>query len=90
MKSYFHGKTIVLSGGTTFLGTVLLENIIRILPNISKIIVLFFTQQNDTKPDHIRQQLLGIFTFIFVVVSFSVYTQHTHKHISSALSLSAC
>jgi thioester reductase-like protein len=56
---YWNKKTIALTGGTTFLGTVLLERIFRTLPNISKIILVVFSSQNNEKNKNVKDKLFG-------------------------------
>ena len=43
---FYEGKTIFLTGATGFVGKVVLEKIIRVMPNIKKLFVMIRAKKN--------------------------------------------
>jgi hypothetical protein len=44
----FHGKNVLITGGTGFLGKVIVEKLLRCVPNVGKIFLLVRAQRHHT------------------------------------------
>lgn len=67
IKSFYEGKTILLTGCTGFVGKVVLEKIIRTLPNFKKIFVMLRAKKNLSLQERFEKQIFDseIFTPLF-------------------------
>ena len=48
LRNFYAGKTVLLTGATGFLGKVMLEKLLRSLPEIKKIFVMIRPRKNVT------------------------------------------
>ncbi|XP_073829421.1 fatty acyl-CoA reductase wat-like isoform X2 [Musca autumnalis] len=55
--NFYKDKEIFVTGGTGFIGKVLIEKILRSLPNVSKIYILMRTKKNKTPEERLKQLL---------------------------------
>lgn len=64
IKQFYDGKTIFLTGTTGFVGKVVLEKILRSLPNFKKIFVMVRAKKNMTARERFERSILSseIFT----------------------------
>lgn len=67
IKEFYAGKTIFLTGTTGFVGKVVLEKLIRCLPDIKKIFVMVRAKKNVTVRERFEKSILSseIFTPLF-------------------------
>lgn len=55
IKSFFSGKNIFLTGGTGFIGKVLVEKLLRTFPDIGTIYVLIRSKKGKTPQERLEQ-----------------------------------
>jgi thioester reductase-like protein len=67
IREFFTGKTIFLSGTTGFVGKVILEKIMRSLPEIKRIYVMVRPKKSVTIQERLEKEILSseIFNFHF-------------------------
>ena len=67
IKEFYSGKTILLTGATGFMGTVVLEKFIRILPDFKKMYILIRPKKSATIEERLGNQILNkeIFNFLY-------------------------
>lgn len=53
---YFAGKTVMLTGGTGFIGKVLVEKLLRCCPDVDKIYLLIRPKAGQDPVDRIRKE----------------------------------
>ena len=56
---FYEGKTIFLTGATGFVGKVVLEKIIRVMPNIKKLFVMIRAKKNMSLQQRFDNQILS-------------------------------
>lgn len=55
VKEHFEGKNIFLTGGSGFIGKVLIEKILRTIPEIGNIYVLMRKKSGKTAQDRLKE-----------------------------------
>ena len=64
IKEFYSGKTILITGTTGFLGKVVLEKIIRVIPDFKKIFVMIRAKKNMALKERFKRQVLDSEIFI--------------------------
>ena len=59
MKQFYEGKTIFLTGTTGFVGKVVLEKIIRCLPNFKKLFVMVRDKKGMSVQQRFEKEILA-------------------------------
>ena len=59
IKEFYEGKTIFLTGTTGFVGKVVLEKIIRSLPNFKKLFIMIRDKKNKTVRERFETEILS-------------------------------
>ncbi|KAM7528095.1 hypothetical protein LguiB_031505 [Lonicera macranthoides] len=69
--SFLENKTILVTGATGFLAKVLVEKILRIQPNVTKLLLLLRTTDTKSAPQRLHDEVLGKELFKVVRKSWS-------------------
>lgn len=64
IKQFYEGKTIFLTGTTGFVGKVVLEKILRSLPNFKKIFIMVRAKKNMTAKERFERSILSSEIFV--------------------------
>lgn len=64
VKEFYEGKTIFLTGTTGFVGKVVLEKLIRDLPNFRKLFVMIRAKKNISLRDRFENEILSSEIFV--------------------------
>ena len=59
IKEFYRGKTIFLTGTTGFVGKVVLEKIIRSLPDFKKLFIMVRDKKNKTVRERFETEILS-------------------------------
>ena len=67
LKEFYSGKTILITGATGFMGTVVLEKIIRVLPEYKKVYILIRSKKAMTIEERLENEIFSkeIFSHLY-------------------------
>lgn len=54
IREYFKGKSVLITGGTGFMGKVLIEKLLRSCPDLDKIYLLLRQKRGKSKLDRVK------------------------------------
>ena len=63
LREVYSGKTILLTGGTGFLGTALVEKILRSLPDLGRLYLVIRPSRGKSAADRFERDVLGAAAF---------------------------
>jgi alcohol-forming fatty acyl-CoA reductase len=63
LREAYTDKTILLTGGTGFLGTALVEKILRSLPDLGRLYLVVRPSRGKSAPERVRKDVLGAAAF---------------------------
>ena len=63
LREAYTGKTILLTGGTGFLGTALVEKILRSLPELGRLYLLVRPSRGKSAAERFQKDVLGAAAF---------------------------
>lgn len=66
VSDFYHGKTVFITGGTGFMGKVLLEKLLRSCPGVAKIYLLIRPRKGQSAQDRLLQLLCSPVSAIFI------------------------
>ena len=59
ISTFYKGKIILLTGGTGFVGKVLLEKILRCLPSVERVYLLIRQKKGSSLIERFKREVLG-------------------------------
>lgn len=74
VADYFAGKTLMLTGGTGFIGKVLVEKILRCCPDVDKIYLLIRPKAGQDPVDRIKKEFSDCKVRFPVTIGQSIFT----------------
>ena len=64
IKDFYRGKTIFITGCTGFVGKVVIEKIIRVLPDFKKLFVMIRSKKNMSLQERFDKQIFASEIFV--------------------------
>jgi len=63
VRDYYSGKTILMTGGTGYIGKIIIEKMIRSIPNIKRIYVMVRSKKDMTGQERIQKEIYDTLIF---------------------------
>lgn len=77
VEEYWDGKVLFITGGTGFLGKVLVEKLLRTVPTIKKLYLLVRPKKGKQPQERLKEIFNGPVSFFFAFFFFFIFYLNT-------------